>query len=211
MIRVLIVGIGGVGGYLLPLLLQEKVEISAMDADVVEKKNLKRQNYTADDIGKAKVNCFEGINPLECWFDEETNIEKYDFVFICVDNDKARRDIISALDKAPDTYGIFCANELNDSDAMLYHTSFKKKATLDPRIFAPYIFEKDDGPSGSHCIEDNDEEEDQTTAANMQAALFGLNMFKYYRDVCPEDINKFSIYSTKCGGGIYSTERIKNK
>ena len=54
--KILIIGVGGIGSFLVPLL--DKVgmyDISVADPDKVETKNLTYQNYTEEDVNLYKV------------------------------------------------------------------------------------------------------------------------------------------------------------
>ena len=54
--NVMIIGTGGIGSYLVPLLNQvDLYNITAYDSDIVEIKNLTYQNFTKSDVGKKKV------------------------------------------------------------------------------------------------------------------------------------------------------------
>lgn len=61
-IRIIVVGCGGTGGYLVPhlarLLSQHQdrtIRLTLLDGDIVERKNLQRQNFITADLGKPKA------------------------------------------------------------------------------------------------------------------------------------------------------------
>lgn len=60
-VKIILIGAGGTGGYILPHLYriaytsQRKCRVIIIDGDVVEKKNLIRQNFTLCDIGENKA------------------------------------------------------------------------------------------------------------------------------------------------------------
>ena len=60
-VRIVMIGAGGTGGYILPHLYRivyassRKCRIIIVDGDVVEEKNLIRQNFSAVDIGEKKA------------------------------------------------------------------------------------------------------------------------------------------------------------
>ena len=57
--KVLLIGAGGIGSYLIPILNRLGVyQVTAFDDDKVEQKNLRYQNFSADDLGELKVYCF---------------------------------------------------------------------------------------------------------------------------------------------------------
>ena len=59
-VRIVMIGAGGTGGHTVPHLyrllhtLDRPVEVILVDGDMVEKKNLVRQNFIASDLGKNK-------------------------------------------------------------------------------------------------------------------------------------------------------------
>lgn len=58
--KVLVVGIGGIGSWISEFLARIGVkEIKIIDKDIVELKNLHRQDYTEKDIGKGKIDAME--------------------------------------------------------------------------------------------------------------------------------------------------------
>ena len=102
--KVLIIGVGGIGGYLAPLLAQTgQYEMSLADPDVVEGKNLSYQNYMVDDVGNNKASILsEAINnfgngrvppstPICFPVLTDKQLEGYDLVICCADNLDVRR------------------------------------------------------------------------------------------------------------------------
>jgi molybdopterin/thiamine biosynthesis adenylyltransferase len=102
--KILIIGVGGIGGYLAPLLAQSgQYEISLADPDTVEEKNLSYQNYMEDDIGKNKARLLsEAINNFGngrvpsstsiCFpILTDKQLEGYDLIICCADNLDVRR------------------------------------------------------------------------------------------------------------------------
>lgn len=108
--KVLIVGLGGVGGYVVESLSRSGIgELILVDSDVVDITNINRQIIATDDsIGKLKTECFKerikSINP-ECKviiyseFIDESNYlnildNKVDFVVDAIDSIKSKELII---------------------------------------------------------------------------------------------------------------------
>lgn len=124
--RIFVVGCGGTGSRLIPLIAQHianhnnecsrvggnqsyikhQMELNLIDMDIVEPKNLKRQNFFAFDVGKNKAACLAerysalyglDINAFtgkfsECSSDISGRSGNY-FFFDCTDNVDARRSI----------------------------------------------------------------------------------------------------------------------
>ena len=99
--KVIVFGVGGVGGYVVEMLARSGVEkITLVDFDTVSDSNINRQIIaTKSSVGKLKVDCFkeriEQINP-QCKvgiFAEKLtaenisifNLKQYDFVIDCID------------------------------------------------------------------------------------------------------------------------------
>ena len=94
--KILIIGVGGIGSYLTPLLHKTGLyDLSISDPDIVEEKNLYYQNFNTSHLGKTKVNCIVendviGVrNPYPILTDIQ--LKGYDLVVCCADNLDARR------------------------------------------------------------------------------------------------------------------------
>src|SRR5690606_8525737 len=104
--KVLVVGIGGVGGYALEALARSGVgEIAIVDGDTFNKSNLNRQIYaTYSTLGRAKVevakeriadiNSYCKVAPHHCFYSEHNahsfDLQSYDYIIDAIDsvNDK---------------------------------------------------------------------------------------------------------------------------
>lgn len=130
--NVVVVGCGGTGGRLLPMLGQIMSRgqwndlvptLTLIDGDEVEVKNLTRQNFIVDDVGRNKAEClaerygaafelpvvcipryFENANNFTGWLRDNVPDSMKRLVsdrpttfFLCVDNMKARFEIIQAI------------------------------------------------------------------------------------------------------------------
>ncbi|WP_231434538.1 HesA/MoeB/ThiF family protein, partial [Candidatus Nanopusillus massiliensis] len=95
---VAIIGLGGLGSWLSEFLVRIGVKnLAIVDFDIVEEKNLNRQNFIIDDIGKLKI---DSIEKRLKEIDNNINIEKYkeinskifnkDIIFDCTDNIKSK-------------------------------------------------------------------------------------------------------------------------
>lgn len=115
--RVIIFGIGGVGGYALEALVRSGVgSVTAVDSDTVSVSNLNRQIVaTAKTVGKLKVEAAReralDINPdidfrsLPLFYSEETaekiDLARYDYVIDAIDTVSAKLHLIkSATEKS---------------------------------------------------------------------------------------------------------------
>lgn len=148
--NIIIVGTGGTGGYLIRDLarfiyaLKEKgdtrpLSISLVDGDIVEEKNVLRQNFTRRDIGKPKAevlarrysNAFgleiEAITEML----NSSNVQGfmnnsrigggyiYNIIVGCVDNHKARRSIANHVRHSNNIYWVDSGNETKSGQVVL--------------------------------------------------------------------------------------------
>ena len=103
--KILIIGAGGIGSFLLPLL--DKVElynISVADPDKVEKKNLPYQNFSAEDVGENKASVMGNryrsvMGGSQYPILSEKQMQGYDLVICCVDNLSVRRTLYNTTVK----------------------------------------------------------------------------------------------------------------
>ena len=131
--NVVIIGCGGTGSRLLPMVSQLMSRgqwndmvptITLIDGDEVEVKNLTRQNFIEDDVGRNKAECLaerygsafdiptvcinqyvpDGLQNMANWLSENTpnNVRRLvngrpTVFFLCVDNMKARFSIIQSI------------------------------------------------------------------------------------------------------------------
>ncbi len=101
--RVMIVGAGGIGSYLVQFLKRMNqahrnntpnthlYDITVFDDDVVDRKNLGYQAFDELDIGEKKVECIQGINAQPFNVLVEKQLKGYDLVICCADNLAVRR------------------------------------------------------------------------------------------------------------------------
>ena len=98
--NVLIIGAGGIGSFLIPLL--DKVGIYNMtvyDPDIVEEKNLTYQNFTKVDLEKKKVDAMSeryNINAQPYPVLTAGQLKGYDLVVCCADNLDIRRTMYNS-------------------------------------------------------------------------------------------------------------------
>ena len=95
--KILIIGTGGIGGFLIPLLDKTGLyNITAHDPDIVEKKNISYQNFSASEIDMKKVEAMNSRYPSVKKAEPflvltEKQIQGYDLVICCADNLDVRR------------------------------------------------------------------------------------------------------------------------
>ena len=94
--KILIIGAGGIGSYLIPLLQRTGLyEITAYDPDKVEKKNLTYQNFKDGDESEHKVSVMKRRFKIQTTQPfpilTASQLEGYDLVVCCADNLDVRR------------------------------------------------------------------------------------------------------------------------
>tara|TARA_R100001443_G_scaffold72179_1_gene80310 strand:+ start:22274 stop:22843 length:570 start_codon:yes stop_codon:yes gene_type:complete len=128
--KVLIIGVGGIGSFLVPLLDKVKMyDISVADPDKVETKNLTYQNFTKEDVGENKAsvmgNRYRSIKGGSQYpILTAKQMQGYDLVVCCVDNLSVRRTLYNSnvkwLDlRAQGRNGAFVTY---DADPKMYDT-----------------------------------------------------------------------------------------
>ena len=100
--KVLVIGTGGIGSFLIPLL--DKVgmySITVSDPDSVEKKNITYQNFSEEEVGELKVMAMQKrytLSPNKFPILTEQQLRGYDLVICCVDNIGLRRTMYNCKD-----------------------------------------------------------------------------------------------------------------
>ena len=94
--KVLIIGAGGIGSFLIPLLdMTDLYAITVYDPDRVETKNLTYQNFVKEDVGKYKVAVMNeryNLKSAEPYpILTKNQIQKYELVVCCADNLAVRK------------------------------------------------------------------------------------------------------------------------
>ena len=101
--KVLVIGTGGIGSFLIPILDRvDLYDITVADPDKVEAKNLTYQNFEYDDIGEYKVDAMEhrycNLKTIKYPILSEKQMKGYDLVICCVDNIGLRRTMYNCKD-----------------------------------------------------------------------------------------------------------------
>jgi len=99
--RIMIIGTGGIGSYLVDFLSRIGIyDITVFDDDKLEEKNLTYQNFMPDMVGQTKVNALQNrlkVNGLKTVTQHgfqvlvEKQLKGYDLVVCCADNLAVRR------------------------------------------------------------------------------------------------------------------------
>lgn len=185
-----IIGAGGVSSYLLPCLIKafKPESLTIIDNDVLEERNLDRQLFSQEDIGKNKADAllnhvFYGSRQnlpahsvVRDWFTANTIVPDHIDAIICVaDNHEARRNAIrAAYDRDIRCY--LGGNEYFDAEAMVTWNKHNGSRS-DPRVRYPAIATSFEG-SPLRCQGEAQETHPQLAIANHRCA--GMLMHLIY-------------------------------
>jgi len=179
-----VIGAGGVGSFIVPVLckLVGPSEVTVMDGDILEEKNLDRQLFDEKYIGLDKAqslaDCYH-CSFLNEWFAfGAREYFSHDVLIVAVDNHPARAAALAACDYHK-CRAIIAANEVHSSEAYFYQSDWKG-TNLDPRVYYPEILTVTTGDPRSAaigCTGVAQEENRQLVTANMQAASLAMHLY----------------------------------
>jgi ThiF family len=216
-----IIGCGGVGSWLTPslTLLTSPEQITLIDADILEEKNLDRQLFKPEDIGKSKVEALAeryGCHFMHEWFSEGLReFREDDWLIVCVDNHMARKAALNVCDRYG-TLAIFAANETSSSEAYFYQREWRG-TPLDPRVYFPDILtDKSNDPRARAigCTGEAQKENPQLVTSNSMAASLAGHLFALWHLHAPTvkpQIIPCLPYRLVCNRTGMETHKIKDK
>lgn len=159
--NIVIVGCGGVTSWMIAPLLklldqcEPNPEVVLLDGDTIEERNLERQWFSEEDIGKNKAEAMvvantSGNNSAWLMYHRQfytdgtiLPISGLSLFLCCADNHAARRAVLSAVDRGQG-WAIIAGNEYTEAESYYYESSFKG-TPLDPRIYYPAILTDNTG------------------------------------------------------------------
>ena len=194
--QVVVVGVGGIGGYLVwPLLTylahNEDLpkHVVLVDGDLVEEKNLARQFFHLDDVGQNKaeawVNHLGDMDNIQVFAkpdylvdsNAEQLIPEKTVVFSCVDNHFTRKIIHDVSCRLKDILVISGGNEYDDGNVQIFK-KIKGKTKMPSLIkYHPEIeFPEDKNPEDQSC-EELSQSAPQLLITNFEAAALMLTSY----------------------------------
>jgi hypothetical protein len=196
-----VIGCGGVGSWLVPKLTRllgstRRSEVTLIDGDTLEERNLDRQLFGPDDIGRNKAEALADAHGgalgspqvVPRYFHggmEGLSLGPDDLLWCCADNHACRREVLSACDQY-DCRTVFGANEYLDSEAYWYEPNWRDTAN-DPRVFYPTILTDNTGdplgPPG--CTGQAQERSPQLVIANDAASTLATWLYWFHFQVRP--------------------------
>jgi len=180
--KILIIGAGGIGSFLIPILARTKLyKITVADPDIVEKKNLPYQNYEEEDVGINKSTVMavrHSVSNLPYAILTERQLEGYDLVISCVDNLSLRRTLyrtdVNWLDlRAQGRNAAFISS---DADPSQYDTLLA-------------------GPDGSFSCQGDSWDGSNKNVHFMQCAIAGIAAQWIQRYMNDEEVKNFGVYN----------------
>lgn len=199
-----IIGAGGVGSWLTPAIqkLAREHQITVMDGDRLEKKNLDRQLFSESEIGQNKASATAkrlGVGFIPKYFTHGCmELNATDLLMVCVDNHPAR--VASLL--SCDMFGckaIFGANETYSAEAYYYQREWKD-GPRDPRIMYPEILTSIAGDPTrvqAGCTGEAQIENPQLSSANFMAAALMQHLFVLWMCEYPKMDIEFKVLPNK--------------
>jgi len=181
--NIALIGCGGVGGWLAPALKGYGFDVTYIDGDTVEAKNIGRQTFNVRHIGLNKAEVFHSLfggdySPRYITQGWRTTA---DVIIIAVDNSLAKLAALEAADVA-NIPAIICGNEITTAEAWLNLPNCKGKV-IDYRVYYPSVMtDKSNDPQAISCsvVAPDSVVEEQSIAANMYAASAGIMLLHLY-------------------------------
>jgi hypothetical protein len=179
-----IVGCGGVGSIIVPsfCLLRSPGDITLIDGDVIEHKNLNRQMFDLNQIGRNKAQALAakfGCAYIPEWFSRgKIRHFRNDWLICLVDNHRTRLETLEVCDE----YGcqaIFAANEMYSSEAYYYRRQWRG-TPRDTRVYYPEITTDRSGDpraASVGCTGEAQENNRQLVSANLMAAALAEHLY----------------------------------
>lgn len=198
MAKIAVIGCGGTGSYLLPILLRTakpSTGITLFDGDAFTEKNLDRQLFRPDLVGVNKALAMKQMYPdsrieaKTAFLRDPEELKDFDLIFACPDNHIARSRVLTAVD-SHESAAIICGNEYNSASAMVYHPEWKG-TPLDPRVRYPEILtDKTGSPVDVSCTGEALESAPQLALANNTSAVFAMQLMHFWFNIMDEELEK---------------------
>lgn len=193
--NIAVIGCGGTGSYLLPLLVRTLKRgdlVTLIDGDTFTKENLDRQLFDAKYVGKNKAIALRetyGASKFKAvprYLKDSVELKEFDLVFGCPDNHVARALILEAAD-AYNLKAVICGNEFESASALYYEKSMKN-TPQDPRVRYPELLTDHSGsPVGVSCTGEVTGSAPQLALANCLSGSFALALAYFWLNALPEN------------------------
>jgi hypothetical protein len=179
-----VIGCGGVGSALVPsfCLLKTPQEVTLLDGDTLERKNLNRQMFDASQVGLNKALALAaryGCHALPEWFSRgKLRPGRMDWLLCLADNHRTRLETLEVCDDHG-CQAILAANETHSAEAYYYRRHWRGTAR-DPRVYYPELATDrrgDPRAAAIGCTGEAQERNRQLVSANLMAAALAEHLF----------------------------------
>ena len=187
-----IIGCGGVGSAIVPsfCLLKEPGDITLVDGDKMERKNLNRQMFDASHIGQNKAQALAA----QIWLPVHAGVVcqgeirhyRHDWLLCLVDNHRTRLGSLGGV-RRQGCQAIFAANEMHSSEAYYYRRQWQGTAR-DPRVYYPELSTDHSGDpraASIGCTGEVQANNRQLVSANFMAAALAEHLFVLWQLKAP--------------------------
>jgi len=188
--RIDILGSGGIGSYLIPVLMKQvssDTEVHVWDGDKLEAKNLDRQLFPKRYVGRYKVDAMEklykGIIPHQQYVISAHTFKDSDMLFACPDNMPARKLVLEAADLF-NLEAFICGNTYEAASASYYSSDFSGSA-LDYRVRYSEAMKDTSGDPTVGCTGEALESDPQLAIANQISASFAMCLYWFWTQKAP--------------------------
>lgn len=160
----LIIGAGGTASWLVPLLkrmVSPPANITIMDGDILEARNIDRQLFDQSFIGWNKAEALSALHIVDYFpyylerngtaLSELQQNRPIECLWCCADNHPARRLCLDLVDQERALLAIIGGNEYTDSEAYPYLPAWKG-SSADPRQYYPELLtDRSNDPTNPAC------------------------------------------------------------
>jgi hypothetical protein len=159
-----------------------KRNVTLMDGDTLEMKNLNRQLFTEDQIGNNKAQALGQIygcaSVSEFFSAGRIELSESDWLMCVVDNHPARAAVLDSCDSVG-CRAIIAANEKHSAESYYYEPGWRG-TKLDPRLYYPEILSDTRGnplAASSGCTGEAQVETPQLVSSNFMASALALHLY----------------------------------
>lgn len=187
-----IIGCGGVGSAIVPsfCLLKSPAEITLIDGDTIEPRNLDRQLFDSRQVGQNKAQALAAKYRCQAfpeWFSRgKLRLQRNDWLLCLVDNHRTRLEALEVCDESG-CQAVFAANETHSAEAYYYRRSWKG-SRRDPRVYYPEInTDRSGDPRAASigCTGAAQRNNRQLVSANFMAAALAEHLYVLWQLKAP--------------------------
>lgn len=191
--HIYILGAGGVGSFLTPAIcmLVGKENVTIVDGDLLEPKNLNRQLFSENDVGKSKAEALAekyGCQGISSFYSHGAfSVDDNDWFLVGVDNNPGRNAVLQSCD-AFGCKAVFGANEVTSAEAYYYEPNWLG-SPLDPRVYYPEIVTdttQDPRSAAIGCTGEAQAANRQLVTANLVSAALMGHLFMVWNIEAPK-------------------------